>query len=398
MAAGLGLAAGSMTYGASGNAFNSIAAGTATYKGTKEFMQNSAKTLTNDTAQLFQAAGNKTAADAAIHASNIRANADVYEDGSKLKEEIDKAFDQIKSELDKLTDDGKANFKSTIKNVMERDIRENPGLTNDQLFQRAMQNSAVQSCLSKTRPDNDKGPVDTNAMKGGIAAVSNLQRNKVIYDNMKSAGDIGLSTDTMISESIKTFESYVAADATYTKEDTTAATNVINGSTAVEEKIEEMSIEQIEANEKALEKQMDKELAKMGMYSNDEMIGGIEEVRKVYEQEIKKHEDEYKRLQAEADRFASERIEREKQEILTRFRELETASANALTTQAQAEVRRREQELMNDYQSLVKEVNSIASRYSEGDAFRENLTSYATGFDDLDKAYNKKRRNINRNS
>ena len=53
---------------------------------------------------------------------------------------------------------------------------------------------------------------------------------------------------------------------------------------------------------------------------------------------------------------------------------------------------------MNDYQSLVKEVNSIASRYSEGDAFRENLTSYATGFDDLDKAYNKKRRNINRNS
>lgn len=215
VAAGFGLAAGGMVYGATGNEFNSIALGTATYKGTKEFMTNSAKTLTNDTAQLFQAAGDKTAADAAVHASNIRAQSDVFEDGSKLKEEIDKAFQQIDSELGKLSSDDKTKFKSTVKNIMDREIRANPGLTNEQLFSKAMSNSTVSGMISKAGIDESK-------LKGGIGAVANLQRDKVIYDNMKSAGDIGMTTDAMINQSISTFENYVRADEG-TRTDTTSA-------------------------------------------------------------------------------------------------------------------------------------------------------------------------------
>ena len=369
-AAGFGLAAGGMVYGATGNEFNSIALGSATYKGTKEFMTNSAKTLTNDTAQLFQAAGDKTAADAAIHASNIRAQSDVFEDGSKLKEEIDKAFQQIESELGKLSSDDKTKFKSTVKNIMDREIRANPGLTNEQLFSKAMANATVSGMISKAGIDESK-------LRGGIGAVADLQRDKVIYDNMKSAGDIGLTTDAMINQSIKTFENYVAADAS-TKVDTTAAKEIIENSKTFENiEVEKMSTEEIEANERKLKDQMGWDMAAMTSSAETATFENIQEVQ-----------EEYNRLQAEADKFAAERIDRTKRELEKQYQELMSIEISKLSSQGKTEVETMKNNLLNEYKSLVDERNDILSRGNTALNDKLNISS----LDNVKTLYNENRR------
>lgn len=364
MAAGFGFAAGGMAYGATGNEFNSIALGTATYKGTKEFMQNSAKTLTNDTAQLFQAAGDKTSADAAIHASNIRAQSDVFEDGSKLKEEIDKAFQQIESELGKLTGDDKTKFKSTVKNIMEREIKANPGLTNDQLFSKAMSNEKVSGMIRNAGIDESK-------LKGGIGAVADLQRDKVIYDNMKSAGNIGLTTDAMINQSIKTFENYVAADST-TKTDTTIGKSIVEGKNMsddaeIEKAVQEMTTEEIKEQMRVIDKEVINHNLAMSSYAQAGMTDAIGAAGK-----------EVERLTENKDRMRDVIFEKELAELGRAKRELEKLkekyeSDSTMLAQIESDLKRNQSE----YKTLFKKAKKFANE--DNDKIEKYTNNYNDG-------------------
>lgn len=385
-AAGAGLAAGSLVYGATGNEFNSIALGTATYKGTREFMQNSAKTLTNDTAQLFQASGDKTAADAAIHASNIRAQADVFEDGSKLKDEIDNAFKDIDQQLkDAFGENDAKKFKSTIKNVMEREIKSSPGLTNEELFNKAMANGTIQDMMKGAGPDK-LAKLDMGAVKASASSVATLQRDKAIYDNMKAAGDIGLTPDTMISKSIKTFEGYMAAEPTE-KANTSVAENVINDKTYNAENIiksipQDWSSEDIKANEEMIEKRI-----RDDMYIMSQDATGY--AAQTFGAEVGE-------LEKASDALASERIERQKQELEAKYENYQKAFERSTTDEAKAEVERIRQDLLNEYARVVKEANSLISKYQSGGVTPpehiSRLSNYSATLETLGEDYDKSRK------
>lgn len=357
-AAGAGLAAGSLVYGATGNEFNSIALGTATYKGTREFMQNSAKTLTNDTAQLFQASGDKTAADAAIHASNIRAQADVFEDGSKLKDEIDNAFKDIDQQLkDAFGENDAKKFKSTIKNVMEREIKSSPGLTNEELFNKAMANGTIQDMMKGAGPDK-LAKLDMGAVKASASSVATLQRDKAIYDNMKAAGDIGLTPDAMINKSIRTFEGYVAADAA-NKPDTTIGKAIANGEASVNDAeirkaVEDMSTDDIKEQERVLNAKMREMDLQMGTYAESGMYDAINEVSK-----------ERESLKAESDRLKDIRIEKEMEELGRQYKEC-LDKLNAQNTELTRSARKELEDLKEKLESSYLEQYDKGMKFATG--------------------------------
>ena len=92
IAAGMGTFIGSASDGSSGNAFNAITLGTAAYRGGREFMKNSTKTLTNEMSQLFKGAGYEDAAAASSGIDSIMKRSDTFEKADDRIDEIFRVF------------------------------------------------------------------------------------------------------------------------------------------------------------------------------------------------------------------------------------------------------------------------------------------------------------------
>ncbi len=202
IAAGIGTFVGGATYGASGNAFNAFSLGAATYKGSKEFMQSSTKTLTNEMSQLFRGAGYEDVADASKGINSIMQRSDSFE---KADDSIDEIFKKLENELNGLNDREKKDLRSKIKNVVNDEMTRNPSATNKDIMQKLLGHSEISQKLGAKPDANGNMKFDDN-IAGHLNSFSTFKREKAIYDKVKTAGDIGVSPDAFIQSSLDRFE------------------------------------------------------------------------------------------------------------------------------------------------------------------------------------------------
>lgn len=359
-AAGFGLATGSMVYGATGNEFTSIASGAAMYRGTQEFMKNTSKELTNQTADLLQASGDKSSADAAQHINNIRARADVFEDGSKLKEEIDKVFKDISKSMDEILGDDASGFKGRVQNILERSIADNPSITNDELMNILRTNGSTAGDMAKL-----EAGIGTAALTTTLGNVSDLKRDEAIYKKISSSGDAGIPADQMISRSLSILEAnQMANGATASSKDTTYAQAIIDPSSVQEggsgKSPSEMEVGELHDNIEALEQEASRLRTEAALVASHEGYVSQEEIKMMTERINRATE-----IEREADKLKIEEVEKKYAELQKQVAEYKTTRAQhtgkgeAAADQIMKSIKN---DILSQQKAIIAECQSIARR------------------------------------
>lgn len=191
---GSGLAIGSGIYGSEGNITTAVAGGTAMYRGTQAFLSSSTKTLRKSGNGRLESLGITNATDAAIKLNEIMANSDKYEG----KDELNKMMDELKKALTKAG--YKDNVSTRIQNTIKKGIASNPSANIAELTKNALDANGIDPKLS------------TNG--GVVKATTDLAKfdqEQGIYNDIKSAGDIGISPDAFIANMLESFEDGASA-------------------------------------------------------------------------------------------------------------------------------------------------------------------------------------------
>ena len=390
MAAGLGTFVGSGSYGVSGNAFNAFSLGAATYKGSKEFMKNSTKTLTNDMSQLFKGAGYTDVADASSKINGIMQNSDTFE---KADDRIDEIFKELEKALDGLSDREKKDLRSNIKNVVDGEMTRNPAATNSDIMQKLLGHSQISQQLGLKQGENGKvestkaGVMDALMGKDDKTGLLDFKRNKVIYDKIKTAGDIGVSPDAFIQSAIQQYENDVltfgpSVDTRAEKAERKAMIGEIESGDAISEEVQRKlnelsdSPEQRKAFEEAVEAEINnlehqKDTLDKGAAYSPEVV---QEAKDAIDEKIRRLEEQ---LQDVADKGSAKDMQRHKDEVdrlrdeIKRVVEAENAKLKEAEGKIGDEARKLEVERMEleaerkEYEALVKytlEQHAVAAK------------------------------------
>lgn len=190
ISAGLGLAVGSGVVGTNGSFLTGIMAGTAMYKGSQEFMKSSSKTIANKIKDNFKALGINNTADMNSRAAGIVA---LFSDEDKANERLSQIMDELESALQHAGIEGKR--KTNIKNIIEGGIKADPSKRND-IINYALSNSGIDINESDTSIDN---------VRKAAQKLANHTSEGQIYEALQTAGDIGLTMDTVMGEATGSF-------------------------------------------------------------------------------------------------------------------------------------------------------------------------------------------------
>ena len=330
------------------------------YRGTQEFMKNTSKELTNQTADLLQASGDKSSADAAQHINNIRARADVFEDGSKLKEEIDKVFKDISKSMDEILGDDASGFKGRVQNILERSIADNPSITNDELMNILRTNGSTAGDMAKL-----EAGIGTAALTTTLGNVSDLKRDEAIYKKISSSGDAGIPADQMISRSLSILEAnQMANGATASSKDTTYAQAIIDPSSVQEggsgKSPSEMEVGELHDNIEALEQEASRLRTEAALVASHEGYVSQEEIKMMTERINRATE-----IEREADKLKIEEVEKKYAELQKQVAEYKTTrkqhigKGEAAADQIMKSIKN---DILSQQKAIIAECQSIARR------------------------------------
>ena len=368
IAAGMGTFIGSASYGTSGNAFNAITLGTAAYRGGREFMKNSTKTLTNEMSQLFKGAGYEDAAAASSGIDSIMKRSDTFE---KADDRIDEIFKELEKALDGLTDREKKDLRSSIKNVVNDEMTRNPAATNGDIMQKLFAHSGINEKLELSK-DADGNIVSSKAgVTSQLEAFTTFKREKAIYDKVKTAGDIGVSPDAFIQSSIEKYQEDLL---TYgppaeRQEDAEKREQIISsvaeGGTISDEDIQAYANnpEQRKAFEEAVESEVSSlmgqkvALAEAGVYSTPEIDAKIASLEKA----LHAVADEGSKVDKDAYKAAKTKLEQERADAL---RDLKAMGDTITRERTELEAKIKEYEALIQYnQSQMRAADREKSKY-----------------------------------
>ncbi|MBR3613758.1 MAG: hypothetical protein IKL55_01075 [Clostridia bacterium] len=194
---GVGVFVGAGSFGLGGNAVQSIMLGSGTYKGSQEFFKTSSKNVSQNTAALIQGAG---AQDESQGREKIEEVLERSEEFEKASEEIDKIYAEIQAALGELDGEDSKKLKSRIKNVVDKQILENPSSNNAQIIDTLANDDKIQGILQ-----NNNQSVDNFRGLESLDKLIGFQRDAKIYENFTTVGTWGLSNDAMIEETMRKF-------------------------------------------------------------------------------------------------------------------------------------------------------------------------------------------------
>ena len=188
IAGGMGLAFGSGMYGLRGNVVESTIAGIAMGSGTKEFLKTSDKILIKDANSRLKSLGAKNKTEAALKTNNIMANKDKYEGNDELNKIIKEIEDALThAGIDK-------NKKTSIQNTIQTILSNNPGADLSKVVDNALELNEV------------KGAQRTKAIEQSTTNLVEFTQEQGIYNDIKSAGNSGITPDAFIAGIIKKYD------------------------------------------------------------------------------------------------------------------------------------------------------------------------------------------------
>lgn len=190
-AIGVGTFAGSATYGVSGNMFNAFSLGAGTMKGTQELLKTSTATLTDSAHDIFQGMGVSNAAEAENEMNTVRAMAPILGDNGELQRQLDELLKFVESAFDNKDDATSA--KTTIKNTVAKQLKQNPTMTTDQLKGLILGDLAGDPNIGQEKASQI---ASLSGFDNGINQTAQMQRRKELYDLMQNGAQLGFNEDT----------------------------------------------------------------------------------------------------------------------------------------------------------------------------------------------------------
>lgn len=204
IAGGAGLALGSMTYGTKGDAFGAMMMGVAVGKGTNELLKSSSGTLASNVRQYVEGLGVIDKQETGELLNEVVRNAGKYGNDAVLDKEIDELLKFVESELKKtnLTPKQQASeakkIRSSIKNTVQSEIKQNPNISPQDLLNKVMKNG-IQSSGST----HFAQVMQSDGAQDAITNVGNERRKKEIYDLMQTSSNLGLDPHVFQQDVIK---------------------------------------------------------------------------------------------------------------------------------------------------------------------------------------------------
>lgn len=183
VAGGAGLFLGSGVLGAGEKVETAIMSGIAGYKGGKEFLTTTSTNLRNDVHNRLESMEVSTgSAASALNQIVGKGNAGQYSD-KEMKELLRQIEQALKAAG--MDEDKAKSTKFSIRNTIERDLKENPSANVHQVVQRAL------NTLAPTVSGNE-------GVKNAAANIGNFVQEKTIYEDIKSVTDIGITADNFV--------------------------------------------------------------------------------------------------------------------------------------------------------------------------------------------------------
>lgn len=191
VAIGVGTFAGSATYGVSGNMFNAFTLGAGAMKGTQELLKTSTATLTDSAHDIFEGMGITNAAEAENEMNVVRAMSPILGDNTELQRQLDELLKFVEGAFSNKDDATSA--KTSIKNTVAKQLKQNPNMTTDQLKGLILDDLAKNPNVGQEKATQIAG---LSGFDKGINETVQMQRRKELYDLMQSGTQLGFTEDT----------------------------------------------------------------------------------------------------------------------------------------------------------------------------------------------------------
>ena len=180
--AGIGLALGSMAYGGT-NMFTAFGAGNAAFKGAQEFNRTSTNTIATEANNYAEGkVASKDELREHVETVEEKGNNGVYEKGS------DETKDLIKELKSVLMAMGQADKKDSITNGISRELLQNPDAFD------------IENILAKAVGKAGMEHEAFGDLKNAASAYADHKSEGLLYDQIKHANDMGVSTDTLVEK------------------------------------------------------------------------------------------------------------------------------------------------------------------------------------------------------
>ena len=193
IAGSAGLALGSMTYGAKGDAFGALMMGTAIGKGTNELLKTSSGTLASSVRQYAEGLGVTDQRETGELLNEVLRNSGKYGNDSVLDKEIDELLKFVENALKNsgLSEKQQASeakkIRSSIKNTVQSEIKQNPNISPQDLLNKVMSNG-----IQNSGSTHFAQVMQSAGAQDAVANVGNERRKKEIYDLMQTSSNLGL--------------------------------------------------------------------------------------------------------------------------------------------------------------------------------------------------------------
>lgn len=342
MAAGIGTFMGSATYGASGNAFNSIALGMASYKGTNEFLKSSTGTLANESEKILKGFNVQGKDDAINVMRENRALEPILGDNQELQKQLNdlvKFVDDVFKEGDGVD---KEKVKHTIKNSIASNMKKDPTMNNDKLMDRLKSDLTSKAGLSEGK---QKALTTDGRFSSNVGQLMTMQRHKELYDSRTKAGQLGINDDSYMRIVSRRFSSSPAVAANKQSASAVVEDILDNNGTLTVEKIDQL------AKETSLENVRDIEQRLTALEENKEVTN--EDLSRVHESRnaIKSYTDEMKIIND-----YERKVEELKREIEVAKRRIEFDAAESANAELLVEVENIKKEAQEELEKVKNEV------------------------------------------
>lgn len=194
---GVGAFVGAGNFGVGGNAAQSVLLASGTYKGSQQFLKTSSKNMSTNTAALVAGAGAQSDAEGREKIEQVMGRSDEFE---KASEQIDKIYGEIKAALDGIDKDDAKTLKNTIRNVVDKELLQNPSADNATIAAALAGNQDIQRIVGKHSMS-----MDDFTSSRPVQDMIDFKRDNKIYENITTVNSWGLSTDAMIDETMGKF-------------------------------------------------------------------------------------------------------------------------------------------------------------------------------------------------
>ena len=338
IAAGVGTFVGASSYGVSGNAFNALALGTATYKGSQEYLKNSTGTLVDTSQKLCGGVlGAKNSAQVENEMKMTKAMAPILGDNQEFQRQIDELLKFVETALGKDSDEAN-DAKSTIRNTISKNLKENPGISMEELMSNVKGKLGDRESLKNATTKDGQSMeqfMASDRFNSGVTSVAQLQARKELYDTMEQGSSLGLSADALTRMTSRSFKENTGVSEGGYQTANEIAANISDGSaTLSKEQIDQLAEERTEEGLGQIRKELQKEHEEITKKINnsaegadisdlDEQDRRVQEAMRVFDErqreEIGKKMQEYeaqyadaiKRLEADATDQAQKKFDTE---------------------------------------------------------------------------------------